>query len=237
MARTTAGATLTRQHRERQLRLRAATLRDLALLWPIFNPRDLSSWTRFAAMTTVMVRVRHDESSRLAASYYQAFGVAETGRQRTPRLARMVEAEKVLTSLRATGLAGTTRALRAGFSPQAALRSGFVRLSGAAGRHVLSGGRTTIIDSANADDLAIGWARVTGSEPCAFCAMLASRGPVYFSKAAADFKAHDHCMCGAEPHYEGAEWPGRAREFRHLWNEATRGQSDPLNAFRRALSA
>jgi hypothetical protein len=47
------------------------------------------------------------------------------------------------------------------------------------------------------------WRRVTDGDPCAFCAMLASRGPVYGSKQTAETRAadgrryHDHCGCTA----------------------------------------
>jgi len=61
-------------------------------------------------------------------------------------------------------------------------------------------------------------ARVASANSCAFCAMLASRGPVY-KEETVDFEAHDHCTCGSEPVYEGAEWPPNSKEYQDLWYE------------------
>jgi len=113
----------------------------------------------------------------------------------------------------------------------------FEAAAGSATRHVLTGGRRSLLTLVEADPQALGWARVTDGDPCAFCAMLASRGPVYGSEAAAGFSAHDACACTAEPVYSRqAPWPGRAREFQELWRETTRNTSgrDSINAFRRA---
>lgn len=60
----------------------------------------------------------------------------------------------------------------------------------------------------------VAWARVlSGAENCAFCIILASRGPVYRTKASAGgLKAtayHDLCDCEAVPIYDGVEWDGQ----------------------------
>ena len=59
----------------------------------------------------------------------------------------------------------------------------------------------------------VAWARVlSGAENCAFCIILASRGPVYRTKASAGgLKAteyHNLCDCEAVPIYDGVEWDG-----------------------------
>lgn len=113
----------------------------------------------------------------------------------------------------------------------------FVQASGAASRHVLTGGRRSLLTLLQDDPQALGWIRVTDGDPCAFCAMLASRGPVYGTEASAKFEAHDACACTAEPVYSrDALWPGRAREFQQLWNDNIRNRysgKDAINAFRR----
>lgn len=97
--------------------------------------------------------------------------------------------------------------------------------AGAAGRHVLTGGRKSLLTVLENDPVAVGWARVTDGDPCAFCAMLASRGVVYGSAASAGFSAHDHCACTAEPAYSrSAPLPGRGQEFKDLWNRNIRGK-------------
>jgi hypothetical protein len=100
------------------------------------------------------------------------------------------------TSLQVTGYVTTERlrALKHADPGSVAL----VRVSGAVTRHVLDGGRETLLASVRGDRRARGWARVTSAEPCEFCSMLASRGGVYMATSGA-FAAHDHCACGVEP--------------------------------------
>jgi len=79
----------------------------------------------------------------------------------------------------------------------------------------MMGGRLTVAATTGRDRKAIGWRRVTDGNPCAFCAMLASRGPVYRDAAAADgLKYHAHCGCGAEPVY--GTWEPDEREQGYL---------------------
>lgn len=116
----------------------------------------------------------------------------------------------------------------------------FTQAAGAATRQVLTGGRKSLLTLLEEDPQALGWIRVTDGDPCAFCALLASRGPVYRSQETAAFQAHDHCACTAEPVYSrNTLWPGRAKEFRGLWRTSTEGFSgkDARNAFRRAYEA
>lgn len=237
MARTAEGATLTRQHRQRQLALRAAVIRDLTLLWPLWTLDDFDSFDRFVAAAVPLIRARHRDAAGIAANYFRAFRTVEgIDGEVTPQIAERPPVEKVAVSMRATGLTATAKALQAGKSPQAARHNGFVRMSGAATRHTLTGAHDTIIRSAGTDRRARGWQRITSGSPCAFCAMIASRGPV-FSSDGGSFNAHDHCGCTAEPVYEGSSMPGRNRRFQQLWDEATSGETDQMNAFRRAYES
>jgi hypothetical protein len=97
--------------------------------------------------------------------------------------------------------------------------------SGRVTRHILDGGRDTIIGSVNADKQALGWARVTDGDPCYFCLTLASRGAVYKTEQTADFQAHDHCGCTAMPLWDGTDWPA-TREFREIYDAAQRDGVD-----------
>lgn len=109
----------------------------------------------------------------------------------------------------------------------------FQAAAGAATRHVLTGGRRSLLTLVEADPKALGWARVTDGNPCAFCAMLASRGIAYTSEAAASFKAHDHCACTAEPAYSrNAPLPGRGSEFQKLWRDNIQGKYSGQEAIR-----
>lgn len=237
MARTEAGAQLTAAHRQGQLRVRAQALRDYMRIWPLWTG-DGESFDRLLAASVPVLRAHHSLSTTLASSYLQSFRAAErAGGPATPRIAQPLDEGRIRGSLFVTGLEMTRKALAAGFTPEAAMQSALVRTSGTVTRLVLAGGRDTIVSSSDDDREARGWARVTAATPCAFCAMLASRGPSY-TEDGADFEAHDHCSCAAEPHYEGSDWPGRGREFKQLWNEHAKGDDTAarLNAFRQALA-
>lgn len=196
-------AALTAQHRTAQLALRALVIRDLTRLWPVWTIGRVATYGEFVQLAAVLIAARHQESSGLAAGYYRSVRRAYdvTGAD-TPRLAARLALADIAPSLRATGLAGVMRALRVGFSPQAASRTGLVQVAGAAGRLVLNGGRDTVLASAGADGRSAGWRRVTAGDPCKFCQMLAGRGPAYKGERTAAFQAHDHCACTAEPVFD-----------------------------------
>ena len=78
------------------------------------------------------------------------------------------------------------------------------RIEGYVQRGVLNGGRNTIRASSRANVRAFGWLRVSDGNPCAFCAMLVGRGPVYKAETVG-FRSHDYCGCTAEEFY-GEKW-------------------------------
>lgn len=203
MSRSAAGAALTAAERRRQLALRAATLRDLLAIWPVWTPEDAGSWERFVLPAATIIRARNRESSETALEYFRAFRSAEGIKGPAPALALAAPpvTEQLVNSMTATGFIGTMRALRVGFPTEASLRSGFTLLSGAAVRLMLKGGRDTLVEASKADTKSKGrWARITGGMPCSFCEMLAGRGAVY-SETTGDFPAHDFCQCSVEPEF------------------------------------
>lgn len=143
-------------------------------------------------------------------------------------------------SLEVTGPVNQKSKAKRGKPLKVAQAESLAEASGAASRHVLTGGRQSLLTLLQDDPQVVAWIRVTDGDPCAFCALLASRGPVFKSKTTAGFKAHDHCACTAEPVYSRqAPWAGRAAEFRRLYVQSTSGHSgtDAINAFRRAYEA
>lgn len=113
------------------------------------------------------------------------------------------------------------------------------RVSSALLRHARKAGRDAVADTAKLGrvrDAAlkrpvgarIGYARVmSGRENCAFCAMLASRGPVYSEDTATrrrdGNRYHDGCDCRAVLVLEGQKWPGQEEYLRleQRWRKAT----------------
>lgn len=115
-------------------------------------------------------------------------------------------------------------------------------------RHAHAAGRDAARDTADESGEDIGWARVlTGAENCSFCAMLASRGPVYKSEYIATHIGgvsgdpyHNNCDCDAVLVRKGEPWEGEqeAADLEDLWVEATKGfyGKHARNAFRRAFN-
>lgn len=100
-------------------------------------------------------------------------------------------------------------------------------------RHAQAGGRQTIWDNSKEDRVALGWIRVTKAKPCAFCAMLASRGLQFrpftegsFEESDSRFngdgnaKVHDECGCSLKPVWVDNDPLVKTSEsFLDMWNE------------------
>lgn len=137
-------------------------------------------------------------------------------------------------------------ALRAENTPESVLR----RAGEIGMKFVENGGRSTILHAVDGQrSNGVRFARVlTGAENCAFCVMLASRGPVYRSEASAGDKTvngmvesfHPGCDCKIVPVYSKSNYPGRDSwlEADRIYRQATKGVSgykDSLNAIRNYL--
>lgn len=236
MASTFAGRQLTEQHRQRQLAVRAVVVRQLVALWPLFDPARIDeTWEAIAPAVMTLTAQGRSLSAAVASAYYQAFRLVEgvTGETAMPVLSDDWRVPAAV-SLQVTGPIKAKQLTMMGRRDVAAQT--LVSLSGSVSRIALNAGRETVLGAVREDRRAIGWARVTDGDPCAFCALLAGRGGVY-SKDSVDFQAHDHCACGSEPVYRrDAPLPGRGDEFRRLYQESTAGaeSGELLNAFRRA---
>lgn len=203
MARTSQGAQLTVQHRQRQIQLRAGVLRELMAIWRAVDPTNLRGtidpFTRAAA---VLARAGFEDSAGLAVEYYRRFREAEgvTGGVTIipPDPPSRDDAGSLL---RGAALAGIINGRRRGFSVQAAAQNGLVKTSGSMSNLVLGASRQVVTSATAADPRSTGqWRRVAGGDACPFCTMLEGRGAV-FSARTADFEAHDHCACTAEPEF------------------------------------
>lgn len=104
------------------------------------------------------------------------------------------------------------------------------------GRHVVDAGRSAVADSAHNGSARfksgrparVGYARVlSGRESCAFCAMLASRGPVYSKDTVVrrrdGRRYHDGCDCIPVLVVDGEPWEGQAEAeaLYSRWREIT----------------
>lgn len=113
-------------------------------------------------------------------------------------------------------------------------------------------GRGTIRDAVRQDRAAVGYARTAALGACAFCKLMATRGMVFRTAAAAGREAnerftgdasvvkfHDNCHCGIIPVFGGQrfELSTQAQEWARLYEEYAAGHSgSQLARFRRALA-
>lgn len=111
------------------------------------------------------------------------------------------------------------------WSDQPDLVTAKTNVNGVVEKLVLGVGRQTIVDNVHRDTKAHGWARITEPVPCAFCALLAIRGAVYRSDKSADFQAHDHCRCHAEPLFAPYEPSEQIQQWQQLYKDSTTGGS------------
>lgn len=105
--------------------------------------------------------------------------------------------------------------------------------------------RQQVIDNVQNDRRATGWAREARPDACWFCAMLATRGAVYHSAAAAGLDVvdglpmntyHTHCKCQVVPTFGAYEPPAHVRQWQNLWDKSTADQhgADKAWAFQEA---
>lgn len=149
--------------------------------------------------------------------------------------------EQVVTSLRVTGPVAFKQAIAAGKTEDQALESMAAQMAGSAERLVLAAERDTVMATVESSDEIVGWRRVPDDDPCAWCAMLVSRGAVYKSRGSATrvvgrrgrargnqplgTSYHDYCQCTAEPLYEHEDEPAEVDDLYRQWLEVTAGKS------------
>ncbi len=233
MATTQIGRQLTEAHRVQQARLAATVITTMRSLWRILDPNDIDGTTGgWLDAALRLIAAQHARSASLAGTYYRAFRIAEVGQTIPPTIdIPALNVPATITSLMVTGPVKLRKAIPATLPTVS--RVADASSAAAASRQTLTGGRDTITRAIRSDGRALGYARATSGDPCAFCALLAGKGPVYGSEASASFQAHDGCACSAEPVFDrSAPFPGE--RFKSIYDENARGVADPLNAFRRA---
>lgn len=200
---TIIGHRLANAHRLAQLQLGAITISRLQAAWPILDPEDLDgTFGDWLLTVTPIVQQQRRASSTLAAAYLTTLRNTELGLDRNfhATVAGPVELKRLVTSMLITGPASIRSNLARAVPIDKAVDIAQARTSAAAMRHVLNGGRETIVENVRADQRARGWERITSGNACDFCSMLEGRGAVY-SEDTADFEAHDGCSCSAAPVY------------------------------------
>jgi hypothetical protein len=216
-----------------QLAVRARLMQDVAKAWPLLDSKRLNEtfpiWLRAMMLLT---RNYHSQSSVAAGRFYRQARQLATDSPAPQSLIRLAEPPVEEWMTRAFGYSGPGLLSRDTARPKTALSTTL----GTASRIALDGGRTTILNTTRADKIAVGWYRVTDGDPCAFCALLASRGIVY-SEHTADFETHNDCGCSAAPAFSRNQaLPELNRIADRIYTDhaAGAGSGRQLAAFRKA---
>lgn len=239
MALTASGRALTEQHRRAQLAIASEAEAVMRAMWDEVDPvRIQETRGSWLAASVLAAGAYHDASAELAADYVTSYRAVEADRPTGPIVRSDMDRARVAASLELTGPAVLYLEERKGADPVVAHRTAGNRVAGAARRHVQHGGRGLIDLTARADQSVLGWRRVTDGNPCAFCAMLATRGPVYGSQSSAQStgsgdRYHDWCGCSAELVY-GAWEPNKAEQQWIADYEAAAEEADAAEGVRRA---
>lgn len=213
------------KYRRVQALLAARMAQQVLRVWrDLMNPAKVdASWPAVRAALMPIVQQARDQSAVLARAAYvearQDAGMPDDGF--SPSGPLQLAIDRLESTLDVTGPVEFKKAIAAGRTPQQAMDAAAVRMVGSTQYLALEGGRSVMKQSTDADERATGWSRVTDGDPCAWCAMLASRGPVYkTAKTAGDPRQggdryHDHCVpagtlvdgpaaeVGYRRHYEG----------------------------------
>jgi hypothetical protein len=242
MASTFDADRLTRTHRRVQRRLGQQTAVAVAAAWGILDLADLDGTTdRWLQAVVPLISGQRRQSAALAANYYRQFRILEGIGDITPAMqAAEINRDVLATSMRVVGPVSLKRNVGEGVGLDRAVDIAQSRVTGAAVRHTVNGGRAVITRTVDQDRAARGWARTTSGSPCSFCAMLSSRGAAYKGERTAVFQAHDSCGCSAEPIYHDDAEPPEAAKWRTMWNQAvdqTPAGEDTAKVFRQLMES
>jgi hypothetical protein len=222
--------------------LAVAATRDVLQIWQALNLRDVrQSWPALRTALAALIRDRSGQAAMLGTGYYQQARQAAGIPGRPPLVHVPPPPEPQITAtLDSMGPWNLLGKIKQGQQVATANENTSVQLAGAAQRLITNGARQAVLTSVEADAKAVAWMRVTSSNPCAFCSMLASRGAVYRNEKNAGFEAHSHCACIAAPLFSHADAEAtKDNPLYDQWKLATKGKSgkDALRAWRQHWDA
>lgn len=260
------------RHQRRQEEIASGLVREIRSTWSVLDGRDLDGNSLEWARSTVSAIQRAFEDSQQASDVFvrevraleapdapllpghllASDSVREGARPLSPHRNYLVgdqrevlapfDERKAGLEMLSSGPAYVKHLMPAPLDE--AMESGLASAQGKAIELALQGGRELVRDVVERDVAAIGWRRVTDSDPCAFCALLASRGTVFkessFVQSDEKFdppenmrdltdgempaKVHDHCACSIAPVYDRSErFSDEALTWRNLWIDSTKG--------------
>lgn len=231
-------------HKAVQVRSAARVQAALSALWDrTLDPSDLTgSFLRFREQAVQLILGGRGLAEREADEYYRKLAAFKghapmlAGVPHPSGSAGVVKAQLSGATGRSLGRAAYVRST--GGATAAALAAAKSQMLGAAKRTIIQASRDRLTAVSRADHRIKGWARVSDGDPCAFCAMLCGRGPVY-SDDTVDFIAHARCGCNARLVYwddPDGGWSDEAQAYREAYEQGViglrygnraRGEGDP----------
>lgn len=217
-------------HRVVQARLGAELAAVAVRLWEALDLDDLDgpSLERWLVAVERLVEGKRAQSEAVARRFLARHRVLAGVDAPMPDVdGDVLDLRAVRTSLLVTGPYRFRSNMARGLTPGRASEMAAADSAGAALRHALAGGRSLIDTTVNTDPAIVGVQRRSSGSPCAFCAMLVSRGPVYKSEQSASFEPHDRCGCQPDPVYrDRAPLTPQALVEREKWERAKRMAGD-----------
>ena len=221
MANDPRASALTQSHKALQVAIGDTFASRSLTLWALLDFDHLGATSeRWVAETFTLIQEGYALSADEAAKYLSEYRLAEAGIRDAPIVRPGMGTTHIADTL--YNVVDDMQALlEAGYPIAAVSEIGLARVEGYVQRAVMNGGRNAAQASAYAADRRgrrVGWRRVSDGEPCAFCAMLVGRGPVYKADTAG-FRSHGHCGCTAEEFYgDWKDW--EPSELEAKWRDS-----------------
>lgn len=214
MANSPEARALTEQHRREQITFGIEAEVEARIEWNRLNPDSLDATTPgWLTAASAGIVWRRRQSAATATGYVVAYREAEV--DGAGPIARDVDARRIVEgTLMLAGPIAIKRAIASGMDRHLAWAQAGRDIAQQAPKLVMNGGRSVVTRSSRANRSR--WRRVTDGDPCAFCAMLAGRGPVY-SAETVTFPLHKgRCGCTAEEVF--GHWEPNALEAK--WDDS-----------------
>lgn len=191
-------AELIRAHRADIAELTGLAQRDLEVLWRRLSEDPERARDALVEILAQLAATYGSAAATLGADWYDEIRDALGVRGRFSAIAA-----ELPDAGRYEALAGWAVGPLFSSSPDPA--AALVLAKGGLQRIVADGTRHSVMQSSIDDPKSQGWQRIA-SGGCGFCQMVAGRGAV-FTKATANFGAHDFCGCSAAPAFGGKPVP------------------------------
>lgn len=244
------------QHVQAQEQIAASVAAGLAVLWSIvrFDELDKSTpgWLHAA---TLQIRQGWQESSDAAFEYVQQalLSVEPDAVMPSRPAAVSFPVREVQAAMRVRGPVEVKRQVARAVPEVEAMKAGLAASTGVGTTKATDGGRAQVMEFVRKEapkrlksGKPIGYARKTDDNPCYFCAVLASKGAVYYSESSFDqsnsrirevkwtsggdkgtrrafigdgpAKVHDNCQCTLRPVFRKSDsMDDRAEFFLDQW--------------------